>query len=220
MASQYGDLTIFSAREGGDPVAEREAARAEGTKKAAYLSSMDQFYAQLDFLKEVETGKREMFTEELAFKGEQLEAQEKFWGEEIALGREKIGAQEKQWQAELAELRSWHAQTLGLEREKITSTEKMFGQEFGLKEKEFNVKYTSHMKYIKGSRNPYYRAPGIGATTTARWAAESMAGAESDILSQYMSDLAKPGTPTPTEFGSDRFRSTATQDYINAGGSY
>jgi len=150
MPSQYGDLTIFNAREG-DPTAEREAARAEGSKRASYLSSMDQYYAQLDFLKEVETGKREMFSEELAFKGRELKAQETHWGEQIALGREQIGAQEKQWQTELEELRSWHAETAELEREKMTSEEKieanrlkstetMFGQTYALQKKELALK--------------------------------------------------------------------------------
>ena len=59
----YGDLSLFRPG-GGDPVEARESARAAATQKASYLSQMDQFYAQLDFMKEVEVGKREMFTEE------------------------------------------------------------------------------------------------------------------------------------------------------------
>lgn len=139
MASQYGDLTIFNAREGGDPTQEREAARAEGSKRAAYLSSMDQYYAQLDFLKEVETGKREMFTEELAFKGKELAAQEKQWGEQNTLAREQIGAQEKQWQAELAELRSWHSQTVGLEEKKLAQDQSQFDKKFGLEKVKLQI---------------------------------------------------------------------------------
>jgi len=213
MPSQYGDLTIFNAREGGDPVAEREAARAEGSKRAAYLSSMDQYYAQLDFLKEVETGKREMFTEELAFKGKELAAQEKHWGEQISLGREQIGAQEKQWQAELAELRSWHSQTIGLENRKIASTEKMFGQTYALQKKELALKAeiglpvsqigttSTHIPGMGWRDSPAYGRDAtpyggrvmpagggsVGSATTNRWAAESAADNDQKLLDSYLS---------------------------------
>jgi len=136
--TQYGDTSMFQAR-GGDPIQEREAARAEATKRASYLSSMDQFYAQLDFMKEVETGKREMFEEELAFKGKELESLDTFRGEQIALGREQLGAESERWKAELEELRSWHKETIGFQDRELKSRESMFGQELKFNKDKFDV---------------------------------------------------------------------------------
>lgn len=105
-----------------DPNRFRDVLEAEGTKQARYLSSMDQFYAQMEESKrqfDVTSGQRErFFEEEMAFKGEELEAETELqmWlkGRDVELGRLEIGAQERLGEQELG----LGYEKLGFEREK------------------------------------------------------------------------------------------------------
>lgn len=78
-----GEIGMFLPAESayGTPGAYSQALRAEATKRASYLSEMDQFYAQL------EESKRQ-FEETLAFR-------EKSWEEQLGLSKEELAYQKK-----------------------------------------------------------------------------------------------------------------------------
>ena len=78
-----GEIGMFLPPESayGTPGAFSQALRAEATKRAAYLSDMDQFYAQL------EESKRQ-FQETLSFK-------EKSWEEQLGLSRDQLEQQKQ-----------------------------------------------------------------------------------------------------------------------------
>lgn len=72
------------------------AARTEATKRAAYLSSMDQFYAQLE---EVTREFEKIFglkEKEFGLRERELEGLEEYRGEELGLRREELGVT-KDW---------------------------------------------------------------------------------------------------------------------------
>ena len=113
-----------------DPNQFRDVLFAEGSKRANYLSSMDQYYAQLD-----ET-KRE-FGLTLEFKREELTAQKDYWTESLAVSREKIGSDESKWRAELDALRDWRNETSAIDKRAIEESKalqpyflKQFSQPF------------------------------------------------------------------------------------------
>ena len=105
-----------------DPNRFRDVLEAEGTKQARYLSSMDQFYAQMEESKrqfDVTSGQRErFFEEEMAFREEELESESELqrWlkSKDIELERIGIGAQERLG----AEQLGLGYERLGFEREK------------------------------------------------------------------------------------------------------
>jgi len=78
-----GEMGMFLPAESayGTPGAYSQALRAEATKRASYLSEMDQFYAQLE-------ESQRQFNEMLAFK-------EESWEEEFGLRKEEAATQRK-----------------------------------------------------------------------------------------------------------------------------
>ena len=78
-----GEIGTFLPAESayGTPGAYSQALRAEATKRASYLSEMDQFYAQLE-------ESQRQFNESLAF-------QEESWEEEFGLKKEELAYQRK-----------------------------------------------------------------------------------------------------------------------------
>lgn len=72
------------------------AARTEATKQAAYLSSMDQFYAQLEEVTREFDKTFGLKKKEFGLREKELAGLEEFRGEELGLRREELTAQ-KEW---------------------------------------------------------------------------------------------------------------------------
>ena len=131
-----------------DPNRFKDVLRAEGSKRASYLSSMDQYYAQLNEAtrqfdltlgfkqEELEAEKvwrtediavkREGIAAEVDWRGEALEAEVAWRGEDIAVRREgldvereRIGAESERWKSELSALRSYRSEETGVKREQL-----------------------------------------------------------------------------------------------------
>lgn len=144
-----------------DPNRFRDVLEAEGTKQARYLSSMDQFYAQMEESKrqfDVTSQQRErFFEEEMAFRGEELETETELqrWlkREDVQLGRRGIRAQERLGEQELG----LGYEKLGFEREK-------FGEE--VEESEF----------LRGLYTDIYGGEGGGYGGTPRVGTEGPSG--------------------------------------------
>lgn len=127
----YGDFASLLPAEAyyTGPKGRMDVGRAEATKKAAYLSSMDQFYAQLEEMErqfdvtaglqreafEFETGERfewekEYGREELELKGEDIEVRERVGlagpraASATAQWGYKLGMEELDWKREEAEM--------------------------------------------------------------------------------------------------------------------
>jgi len=118
-----GDVGLFLPAESQykTPGAYDELLKAEATKRANYLSSMDQFYAQLE-----ETTRQ--FNETLAFKETELSWEKERFGEELAF-------QEK----ELASEETYRSGLLGLEREKLAAQKDYWTSSLGLEEKKLDI---------------------------------------------------------------------------------
>lgn len=69
-----------------DPIASREALRAEGVKHAAYLSSMDQFYAELEEM-------QRQFNANLGYKQDVLSFEREKFAKTLAWDKEKSAKQ-------------------------------------------------------------------------------------------------------------------------------
>jgi len=116
-----------------DPGRFADVLKAEGSKQAAYLANMDQFFAQLEEMKRqfdvTAEMKERFFEEEMAFKTEELE----FRGEESeldrALRRWEVGETTGLGYAELETRRGAQAETAGLERERLGLAREQVGLE-------------------------------------------------------------------------------------------
>lgn len=123
----YGDISAFLPGESAyrTPGAYTEAMRLEATKRATYLSQMDQFYAQL------EESARQF---DLGFEIEQ---------ERLSLEKERFGLEQQYFglaQEQLAWEKEYGEAKLGLEGRQLDISEKWYTGQLELGEKELDVK--------------------------------------------------------------------------------
>ena len=146
----YGDFTAFapSKSQYRHPGEFEQVAKAEAVKKATYLSSMDQFYAQLgesarqfdagqEFKEEQLEETKYQFRESLGFQEEELSERGRQFDVSTGLSETQMEQQESQYARSLKEESRQFGDTMGLEQEKLTSQESQFTRSLGLEEEKF-----------------------------------------------------------------------------------
>lgn len=109
-----------------DPNRFKDVLRAEGSKRASYLSSMDQFYAQLDEMER-------QFDATLAFKEKELTATSAYQTGSLDIERGRLAMESERWKGELGQRRTefgaqqdYGEDKLALERDKFEAEKTTF----------------------------------------------------------------------------------------------
>ena len=116
-----------------DPGRFADVLKAEGSKQAAYLADMDQFFVQLEEMKrqfDVTAGMKErFFEEEMEFRGEELEFRGRESELDRALRRWEVGETTELGYAELETRRETGQTGASLERERLGLQREQLGLE-------------------------------------------------------------------------------------------
>lgn len=122
-----GDIGLFNPAESAytTPGAYDQLLRAEATKRASYLASMDQFYAEL-------TESTRQFDETLKFKTTSL-------AQEAALTREGFASSEKTTGMNIKSQEKMNAEDIAFRKTQLESQERLSNRELDLKERELSI---------------------------------------------------------------------------------